>query len=58
MDGVDISAAVRGIEIKAHATELTEVRLTLLANVEVLGEAARVIAAMIPSAPDQEEFGP
>ena len=43
MDGVDVSNYVRGVDVHAHVGEVTEVTITLLANVEILGEAGRLI---------------
>jgi hypothetical protein len=43
MDGMDISQYVRGVDVHAHVGDVTEVTITLLANVEILGEAGRLI---------------
>lgn len=46
LDGVDVSRFVRGVEVLAAVNTLTTVRLTVLANVEVTGEAARVLLVL------------
>jgi hypothetical protein len=43
LDGVDVSNYVRGVDVHAHVGEVTEVSITLFANVEILGEAGRLI---------------
>lgn len=38
----DVSSYVRGVDIHAHVGECTTVQITLLARVEVIGEAGRL----------------
>ena len=42
LDDTDVSRHVRGVDIRAHVGELTEVRITLLAKVVIIGEAGRI----------------
>ena len=42
LDDVDVSRYVRGVDVRAHVGELTEVRVTLLAKVTIIGEAGRI----------------